>query len=70
MARKRKGIRIDAYISEHDHLMMQSFMVRNNYSISDVMREALNEFLQNHDKEFYDIYVNKQQLKAGYYIKL
>ena len=66
----RKGIRIDAYISEHDHHMMQSFMVRNNYSISDVMREALNEFLQNHDKEFYDIYVNKQQLKAGYYIKL
>ena len=67
---KRKGIRIDFHASEHDHIMMESFKIRNNYTTADVMREALNEFLQNHDKEFYDYYVNNHGLKPGYYIKL
>ena len=67
---KRKGTRIDFYASDHDVLMLESFKVRNNYSTADVMREALNEFLQNHDKEFYDHYVNSRDLKPGYYIKL
>lgn len=66
---KRKGVRIDVYISEHDFNMMESFMLRKHYTKADVLREALNEFLQNHDKEFYDHYVNNKALKAGYYIK-
>ena len=70
MANKRKGVRIDAYINEHDSKMIESFIVRNHYTVSELVREALNEFLQNHDKEFYDHYVNNKGLKPGYYIKL
>ena len=50
--------------------MIESFIVRNHYTVSELVREALNEFLQNHDKEFYDHYVNNKGLKPGYYIKL
>ena len=66
----RKGIRIDAYISEHDYKMMQSYMLRKHYTLSDVIRESVNEYLQNNDKEFYVHYVNNSGLKPGYYIKL
>lgn len=70
MADKRKGKRIDAYINDHEYKMLESFMLRNHYTIADVMRESIDEFLQNHDKEFYDYYVNNTGLKPGYYIKL
>lgn len=66
----RKGKRIDAYINDHEYRMMESFMIRNNYTIADVMREAVDEFLQNHDEKFYNQYVNNSGLKPGYYIKL
>lgn len=70
MADKRKGVRVDAYINEHENKMLESFIVRNHYTMSEIVREALNEFLQAHDKEFYDLYVNNHGLKPGYYITL